>query len=171
MSARATLKGVAAAQALCHRLEDRAGREECDGEVNGTDHRADVEIRGEHRHIDPGEERADENLADDDELQQCFLHAKLILQGTVDKHQDERHGRSEGIDRADLGACEALFRRQPDLEEGPPDAPANEEQQDLKRACPVKWIRKSLQKIPHDMFPLSPKTITSGFLYRIRDQR
>ena len=141
----AVLKGVAAAQALRDRLEDRASREERHREVDRTDDSADVEVRGEHRHVDPGEERADEDLADGEELQHRLLHAELILQGAVDEHQDERDRAAEGIDRADLRAREPLLRRQPDLEERPPDAPAREEQQDLKRTRPVERIRECLQ--------------------------
>lgn len=63
----AVLKGVAAAQALRHGLQDRAGSEEGHREVDGTDSGTDVEVRSEHRRVDPGEERPDKNLAGDEE--------------------------------------------------------------------------------------------------------
>ena len=51
------LEAVAAAEPLRHGLEDWAGGEIGHREVDRADHRADVEVAFEHRHIDPSEER------------------------------------------------------------------------------------------------------------------
>ena len=73
------------------------------------------------------------------------LHAQLVLNGAVDEHQHEGCGRAEGEDGAHLGAGKALLGGEPDLEEGPPDAPACEEHQHLQGTHAVERVAKGLQ--------------------------
>ena len=139
----AVLESVPAAEPLRERLKQANPGDESGGDDDRAHHNSEHEVGAQQRLVDPDREWRNQSRDERHEDRQVPLHPEAVLKGPVEEHDDQRAQRVRRVDGAHLGAGEAeagLRVGQPDLEEGPPNAPGHEEEQQVQGALQVPRI-------------------------------